>query len=103
MKRITFERTGGFMGLKVNLSLNLDELPNDQAQTLERLLDEADFFNLPTDLVTRPAPDAFHYTISVEMEIHQHTVRFNDPSAPDSLRPLLNDLSGRARSRKTQM
>lgn len=38
MMRIVFERTGEFMGRKVNLTLDLTTLPPDQAVTLERLI-----------------------------------------------------------------
>lgn len=98
MKRITFERTGGFMGRKISLALDLDELPTEQAQTLDRLLDEADFFNLADDLLARPMPDEFTYTITVEAETQSHTMRLSDTTAPDSLRPLLEDLSRLART-----
>ncbi len=99
MTKIEFERTGGFMGRKVSLTLNLDDLPADQAQTLKLLLDEADFFNLPASPEKPPAPDAFSYTITVTTDKRKHTVQTSDTTAPDKLRPLLTDLSARARAR----
>jgi len=97
--RITFERTGGLMGRKISLTLDLEELPREQSETLSRLLDEAHFFTLPEKQPpTRPVPDGFQYTITVEAETGKHTVRTADTSAPDELRPLLNELSQRARS-----
>ena len=96
--RIIFERTGGLMGRKVSLTLDLDELPRDQSETLSRLLDEAHFFTLPENLPTRPVPDGFQYTITVESEKGKHTIRTGDTTAPAELRPLLNELSERARS-----
>jgi hypothetical protein len=98
MTRITFERTGGFMGRKISFRLNLDRLPADQSGSLHQLLDEADFFNLPENLISHPLPDEFTYTITVEMETERRTVRISDSSATDSLRPLLDDLSRLARS-----
>lgn len=100
MIRITFERSGGFMGRTTSLALDLDDLPADQAETLRRLLDEGDFLSLPENLITRPAPDEFNYTITVEMETMKHTVRTSDTGAPDSLRPLLGELNQRARLRR---
>jgi hypothetical protein len=44
--KIVFERTGGIMGRKVSLSLDLDKLSPDQSATLKRLVEESDFFNL---------------------------------------------------------
>ena len=95
--RIIFERSGGIMGLKSNLTIDLDELPVDQAETLRRLLDEANFFTLPENPPTRPNPDGFQYTLTVETETAKHTIRTNDTTAPDELRPLLQELSQRAR------
>jgi len=96
--RISFERTGGFMGRKVEFSVDLDELPQDQAGNLEQLIEKADFFHLPEDLVSKPAPDAYTYTITVETTVSQHIVRFSDTSITDSIRPLYDNLSILARS-----
>ena len=100
MAKIFFERTGGFMGRKVSTTIDLNDLPDEQAELLSELLDEADFFELPPDL-TRPAmPDTFTYNITVSSEERQHSVRCSDTSAPDDLRPLLEELSKQARMRR---
>ena len=95
--RITFERTGGFIGSKSGMTINLDDLPLDQAEMLRRLLDEANFFTLLAKPSTDPIPDGFRYTITVESDTNQHTVHTSDTTAPDELRPLLQELSQRAR------
>jgi hypothetical protein len=95
--RIMFERTGGLMGRKASLTLDLEELPRDQSETLSRLVDEAHFFTLPENPPTRPIPDGFQYTITVETDTGKHTVCTGDTTAPDELRPLLQELSQRAR------
>ena len=88
------------MGRKVSTAIDLDDLPDDQADLLGELLDEADFFELPADL-TRPAmPDAFTYNITVSSDERQHSVRVSDATAPDDLRPLLEELSKQARMRR---
>jgi hypothetical protein len=95
--RIIFERSGGFMGLKSSLTIDLDDLPLDQAATLRGLLDEAHFFTLTENPPIRPNPDGFQYTITVESETAKHTIHTSDTSAPEELRPLLQELSQRAR------
>jgi hypothetical protein len=100
MMRITFERSGGFMGRTTSLTLDLDDLPADQAEALRRLLDEADFLSLAGNTASRPAPDEFNYTITVEMDTVRHSVHTSDTSAPESLRPLLRELAERARPRR---
>ena len=100
MTKIEFERSGGFMGRKVSLSINLEDLPPDQARTLSLLLDESDFFNLPENPAKTPVPDSFLYSITVTRDKQKHTVHTGDTIAPEKLRPLLTDLSARARAKK---
>jgi hypothetical protein len=98
--RITFERSGGIMGAKSGLELDLNQLPADQAGDLRKLLEEANFFALPENPPARAVPDGFQYTITVEVELVKHTVRASDGTAPPELRPLLQELSQRARRRQ---
>lgn len=95
---ILFERSGGIMGLRSSLSLNLDEVPIDQARTLRLLLDKSQFLTLPENPPTRsPVPDGFQYTVTIKTETITHTVHTNDANAPDELRPLLEYLAQKAR------
>ena len=100
MTKIFFERTGGFMGRKVSLTLDLDDLSAEQVELLDEMLDDADFFELPPDLTKPTIPDAFTYNITVSSEKGQHSVRVGDATAPEDLRPLLEELSKRARMRR---
>ena len=100
MTKISFERTGGFMGRKVSVTLDLDDLPDEQADLLDDLLDEADFFELPSDLTKPAMPDAFTYNITVSSDDKEHSVRCSDTTMPDDLRPLLEELSKQARIKR---
>lgn len=101
--RITFQRTGGFMGQKVDLILDLDSLPADQAEALRRHLDQANFLTLEDSSPgSHPARDAFHYLITVETEKFKHTVHVTDLSMPASLRPLVEELTALARHRNSR-
>jgi hypothetical protein len=100
MTKILFERTGGFMGRKVSATIDLNDLSADQAELLDDLLDDADFFELPADLTTPAMPDAFTYNITVFSDEGQHSVRVSDTTAPDNLRPLLDELSKQARMQR---
>ena len=100
MTKIYYERTGGFMGRKVSVTIDLDDLPEDQAELLDDLLDEADFFELPADLTKPSMPDSFTYNITISSEKGQHSVRVSDTTAPDDLRPLLEELSRQARMQR---
>jgi hypothetical protein len=97
MTKILFERTGGFMGRKVSVTIDLDELSNEQAELLDKLLDKADFFDLPADMTQPAMPDSFTYNITVNSPKGRHSVRVGDTTASDDLRPLLDELSRQAR------
>ncbi len=66
------------MGSKSNLTINLDELPLDQAESLRLLLDKSHFLTLPENPPTHPAPDGFQYTITVETKTVPHIVHTSD-------------------------
>ena len=100
MTKIFFERTGGFMGRKVSLEIDLDELSKEQAGTWYELLDDADFFDLPEDLIMRDIPDGFTYQITVKSKNGEHSVRCGDASVPDGLSLLVEKLSEQARTRR---
>jgi hypothetical protein len=100
--QIHFERSGGIMGLKSSISINLDEMPLDQAGTLRLLLDESHFLTLPENPPTPPTPDGFQYTITVETKTITHTVHTSDATVPDELRPLIQELSKITRSQRGQ-
>jgi hypothetical protein len=100
MTKIFFERTGGFMGRKVTTTIDLGDVPDELAKLLDDLLNKANFFELPSDLTKPAMPDAFTYNITVSSEERQHSVRVSDTTAPDDLRPLLDELSKQARMQR---
>ena len=73
--------------------LNLYHLPFDDARKLIHLIEKAEFFNLPENLITKFMPDEYQYTLTVDVGITSHTVHANDTTMPQSLRPLVDELS----------
>jgi hypothetical protein len=102
VERIKFERTGGFAGMRIARDLKLDELPEEQANTLVELLDEMDFGELPEQMLDESGPDQFTYVITVETKKWEHTVVTGDASAPEKMQELLQVLSRLIRTRKKQ-
>jgi hypothetical protein len=100
IKRIKFERTGGFAGIRLATDFDLDDLPDEQANQLRKLLDDMDFDELPEKLMKgNQMPDEFTYSITVETENRQHTVITSDTSAPEKMQPLLELLQRITRQR----
>ena len=93
MTTITFKRSGGFVGKGMRFQLTLDDLPSNDANALLQLVEEAEFFNLPENLIVKFNPDEYQYTITVDAGVICHTVRTNDTTMPGSLRPLVDELS----------
>jgi len=88
-----FNRSGGFIGQGMRFELNLNDLPISSVRNLTRLVEEAQFFDLPENLIKTFKPNEYQYTITVDAGITNHTVRTNDSTMPNSLRPLIKELS----------
>jgi hypothetical protein len=103
VERIKFERTGGFAGMRIARDLKLDDLPDEQADSIMELLEDLDFEELPEKLKTEKSmPDQFTYTITVETKKGEHTVTTGDASASEKMQELLRLLDRLARTRKKQ-
>jgi hypothetical protein len=100
MMKIDFERTGGFAGLRLAVSVDVDNLPDQEAQALRKLVNDADFFNFSDAHPGKAVPDSFQYKVTIENNQQKRTVQVGDMSVPDKLRPLIDDLNQRARSQR---
>ena len=96
--KISFERTGGFAGMRMAITIDLDSLADSDAAALRKLITEADFFNIIVPSAGKAIPDGFQYVLTIDGDGQHRTIQVVDTSIPDKLRPLLNDLSLRARS-----
>ena len=91
--KINFRRTGGLLGRQIESNLDLNEMPEEESQEIQRLVLETNFFNIPQNLIEPSKHDEYEYAITVESGNSHHTVHTTDTSAPESLRPLLEKLS----------
>ena len=98
VERVTFERTGGFAGMHNVVNINPDDLPEEQAQALSKLLDDLDFDKLSEQPMNNTSlPDQFTYRITVETKDGEHSVVTGDASAPEEMQELLQMLNRIAR------
>ena len=95
--QIQFERSGGFMGLRLKTAVDTAELTTEEAQEWEQMLTAAGFFDLPSSLDLESGVDRLIYKISVVTIEKEHTVLCTDEDAPEELRPLLRRLTIMAR------
>jgi hypothetical protein len=93
MTTITFKRSGGVSGDDLDLKLDTDTLPEDESQRMSQLISSANFFNIPETQDAQSTPDEFQYTITVEAGQSSHTVHCTNTTMPESLRPLVRELT----------
>ena len=93
MTIITFKRSGGVIGNELHFNIDLNALPDEEADRTLRLIDRADFFNIPENLAGSRSPDEFQYWIEVDNGGDSHTVEVTDTTMPESLRPLIRELT----------
>ena len=82
------------------VDFNLDEMPNDVSQRLHNLILESNFFKMPVQNSAMSRPDEFEYTVTIDGGNSMHTVHTTDTSMPESLRPLIEDLTELAKTSK---
>lgn len=89
-------RTGGFGGIRREVRIETRSLPGKERESLEGLVRDSGFFALP-EKFPRPArgADYFTYTVTVDDGGRRHSVEVSQPSLPESLRPLIRELSKR--------
>jgi hypothetical protein len=92
--QIHFERKGGFTGIPLAITINVDALAEPERQVLNGLIDSANFFELPAFIrSSKPLPDRFQYIVGVERGDQKHTVSVDETAAPAPLMALIQALT----------
>ncbi|MBD2461796.1 hypothetical protein H6G89_12125 [Oscillatoria sp. FACHB-1407] len=97
--QISMERSGGFTGIPLVVTVDTVTLSPAEAEHLRQLVNAADFFRLPEAIADTPQPDRFHYQITVQDNGQHHTVSVSESAMPAGLRPLVQWLTAAARRR----
>ena len=80
------------------MDFDLAVMPSDVSQRLQALLSDSRFFDIPVVNDLRSGPDEYEYAITVVAGNAIHTVHVSDTSMPNSLRPLIEQLTELARA-----
>jgi hypothetical protein len=98
--KIGFVRSGGFAGMRLALDVDTTDLTAEEASQLAQLIDEAR--NALTDAPrSKPEPDRFEYQLTFEgTEWGRETHLVCEPDVPESVRPLIEQLTSMARRRR---
>ena len=90
--KIELTRAGGFAAPAMNRQVKVDtqQLPQDKAEELKNLIDQADLPSVGEAGTSNPRPDEFHYRIVVEDDDGQRvTATTSDSEMPAALIPLI--------------
>ena len=100
--RIEFVRTGGFSGLRLELSLDTNELDFSQASELEALVHDSGFFDLRLPRADRtPGADRLQYRLRISSPAGgDREAVLRDADVPQRLLPLLAHLTSLALNRR---
>jgi len=90
---INFKRTGGSMGREMAMNFDLGSMPAGAAKRLDGLLTSSNFFDVPLINNLLAGPDEYQYDITVVAGNSIHTIHVSDTSMPESLRPLVEELT----------
>jgi hypothetical protein len=97
--QITLERSGGFTGMPLTVTIDTAALSPDQTAQLHQLVEAADFFHVPTTNTASAKPDRFEYTVTVREGDRTHTITVSETAIPEPLKPLLQWLVSRTQQR----
>jgi hypothetical protein len=100
--QISFERSGGIMGMPVIMTIDTDDpdsISSDEVTQLCQLVEKSGFFELPAATTEPTQPDRFQYKVIVRQGDRQHTIKIGETAVPHTLKPLLNWLIEAARRR----
>ena len=81
------------MGREVAMDFDLGSMPASMSQRIQGLLTTSNFFDIPVVNDLRTSPDEYQYEISVVAGNSIHTIHVSDTSMPESLRPLVEELT----------
>jgi hypothetical protein len=96
--KIYFEESGGLTGIDNSISINSDSLDPQEASELQRLVDNAKFFGLPSEPATPlRGADYLEYKITIETNDNkEHSIRITDLTMPPNIGPLIRFLRRKA-------
>lgn len=99
---IHFERSGGFAGIGLHATVDTEQLSQPEAETLKELVSQADFFQLPAQIIQKsPGPDQFNYRLTINEGGRSHGVAIQGSDLPENVQRLLQELTRIARSQRS--
>jgi hypothetical protein len=92
--KIYFKQSGGLTGIDNSISINSDSLDPQEASELQHLVDDANFFDLPSDpAIPLRGADYLEYKITIETNDNKkHSIKTTDLTVSPNVAPLIRYL-----------
>lgn len=97
--KIHFERSGGFSGISMKTSIDVDSLPAGESEALKMLVDGAAIEHFVPSADAGKASDQFSYSITIETEEQKKSIVLSEQQIPPQIEPLVRYLVGKVRGR----
>ncbi len=97
--RIELARSGGVAGITLRSSLDTSDLPPEEADMMESLVDNADLDRLPAVAARPGAVDRFQYDLVVTRGGQRHVVSVGEKELTPQLRQLIDEVMARRSGR----
>jgi len=96
--KIYFEESGGLAGIAYDISIDSNLLDPQEASRLQRLVDNSNFFNLPSEpAAPLRGADYLEYKITIETSDNKkHSIKTTDLTLPPNVGPLIRYLRRKA-------
>jgi hypothetical protein len=95
--QIHFERSGGLLGRIEKAQIDTDSLSAEEAEEIEKIVNQANFFTLPEAIINPRGADQFTYKLMIDNSEQQHSIKVGDSVIPENLQPLVQKLTRIAR------
>jgi len=89
---IYLKRSGGFTGAPLQADLDTSSLSADEAEAIEQMLADINFFDLQSDPAPVSGVDRFTYELRVVSGEIEHTVCFPEQNTPLEINTLMRQL-----------
>ena len=95
--KVYFEQSGGLAGVGSYASVDSDSLQPEEASELQRLIDDANFLELPSQpSAPSRGADYMEYKITIEINNNKHFIKTTDLTMPPNVSPLIRYLRQKA-------
>lgn len=99
--RIEVQRSGGFAGIELSGSADIDALPADEARELLAFVDQLDVNPPPRAAPSAAGADRFQYQVTVTREGKRRTLLLSETDLTPAQRDLLSRILRRGRPERT--